>query len=297
MSGNGYYPRRRGILEHLEAGRVSLLDTSIHDFLCLKANPIIGNGSSVPPGVCFTSARAIHALCPRTISERTIQRSLEHLEKNGWIRRWQKPGKPGNYPVLIARYSVRSLSGSEYRVNAEATTDWRSPILEPVGEPVSDGTGPVPDLATIREVRSKKREESKNITSEAQTASDIPSHSPTSAAAQELANLLRSRILENNPTAKVTEAQTNKWAREADLMIRRDSRTPEQIRARIEWCQRHEFWKGVVLSMGKVRTHFDKLTLGMAGKVNGNGKNRNGGAYHSGDSERTYKRKPDHVVQ
>ena len=38
----GFYKRRRGILEHLEAGRLSLLDLGIHDFLCLRANQIVG---------------------------------------------------------------------------------------------------------------------------------------------------------------------------------------------------------------------------------------------------------------
>jgi len=107
--GEGWYKRRRGILEHLEAGKVSLLDSAVHDFLCLKANGVVGTATTLPPGICITSAAAIHALCPKQISERAIQRSLEHLESIGWIRRWNMRGKRGNYPILVCRLSVHDL--------------------------------------------------------------------------------------------------------------------------------------------------------------------------------------------
>jgi len=130
----GYYKRRRGILEHLESGRISLLELAIHDFLCLKMNCLIGTAATIPPGVCITSATAIHAVCPKQISERSIQRCLEHLEEIGWIKRWNERGKRGNYPILVCRQSVADLSGNEYRVSGEDTTDWRNPFLVSVTE-------------------------------------------------------------------------------------------------------------------------------------------------------------------
>jgi len=131
---SGYYKRRRGILEHLESGRISLLELAIHDFLCLKMNCLIGTAATIPPGVCITSATAIHAVCPKQISERSIQRCLEHLEEIGWIKRWNERGKRGNYPILVCRQSVADLSGNEYRVSGEDTTDWHNPVLVSVGE-------------------------------------------------------------------------------------------------------------------------------------------------------------------
>ena len=92
MSRTGFYKRRRGILEHLENGRIGLIDLAIHDFLCLKANMVLDPACAIPPGVCFSSSVAIHALCSREIAERTIRRSLEHLERIGWIRRWATRG-------------------------------------------------------------------------------------------------------------------------------------------------------------------------------------------------------------
>ena len=157
-AGLGFYKRRRGILEHLEAGTISLLDLAVHDYLNLKANLVAGSGSSLPPGVCITSATAIHATCPSQISERAIQRSLEHLEEIGWIRRWNVRGKRGNYPVLVCRASVHDLSGNEYRVNGEATTDWRNPVLEPVGDLSPLSSKADAKLSGDREVRTEKKE-------------------------------------------------------------------------------------------------------------------------------------------
>lgn len=130
----GFYKRRRGIVEHLEGGKINLIDLAVHDYLNLKANLLIGSGSSIPPGICITSAAAIHAVCPGQISERAIQRSLEHLQRIGWIKRWNVRGKRGNYPVLVCRGSVHDLSGKEYRINGEDTTDWRDPKWTAVDE-------------------------------------------------------------------------------------------------------------------------------------------------------------------
>lgn len=111
MSYNGFYKRRRGILEHLEAGAVSILETDSHDLLCLKANPFVGGVSHCPPEIYIGSARAIRACCPNGISERSIQRSLEKLEKLAWIKRWTTKGRRGNYPILVVRFVVTESSG------------------------------------------------------------------------------------------------------------------------------------------------------------------------------------------
>jgi len=95
-------------------------------------------------------------MCPKGISERAIRRSLEHLEQIGWIKRFLNRGRHGNYPTVIARYSVHDRDGKEYRVNADATIDWRNPILEPFFP--SSGIRPrnVRETATDREVQSRE---------------------------------------------------------------------------------------------------------------------------------------------
>lgn len=159
-SPGGFYKRRRAVVEHIEAGTIDLLEDGIHDYLSLKANLLIGSPSSIPAGVCFTSAPAIHAHCKR-VSERTIQRCLEHLEAIDWLKTWKTPGKRGNYPTLLCRASVHDLSGNEYRVNAEATTDWRHPVYDPVGELSGKCRHSVFNLAGNRELRKESKEERK----------------------------------------------------------------------------------------------------------------------------------------
>lgn len=153
----GFYKRRRGIVEHIEAGSIDLLEDGIHDYLSLKANLVIGSACSIPVGVVYTSAPAIHVHCKR-VSERTIQRCLEHLEAIGWLKTFKTPGKRGNYPTLLCRASVHDLSGTEFRVNGAKTIDWRKPVYESVGEvsgscPETGGT-----LSGYREEREEKKE-------------------------------------------------------------------------------------------------------------------------------------------
>ncbi len=76
-----------------------------------------------------------------------------------------------------------------------------------------------------------------------------------------LAQLLRSHIVRNNPTAKITESQIANWGREVDRMLRIDHRTEEQIRELLEFSQADQFWLANILSMCKLRHQFDRLTV------------------------------------
>jgi hypothetical protein len=123
----GWYPRRRGILEHLEHGTISLLDAAVHDFLCLIAD--------YRTGVAWASAKKIHALAGSGVTLRSVQRALERLESLGWIKRFLVCGKRGNYPTLIGRYFVRDASLNWLSVNLERTSDWRDVQFDPVTDP------------------------------------------------------------------------------------------------------------------------------------------------------------------
>lgn len=85
--------------------------------------------------------------------------------------------------------------------------------------------------------------------------------SQVSPAGMELACLLRQRILENNSRARIAEKHVVAWGRQADLMIRVEHRTVEEISTLIEWSQRDPFWRTNILSMGKLREQFDQLTV------------------------------------
>lgn len=135
MPDKRFYRRRMGPLEHLKIGTISLFDDGLHDFICMNAQHQLGNGSSVPPGVWVGSAQKIWLETGRQDPERKIRRSLEKLDRLGWLKRFHQQGRTGDYPILIARLVVRDQDGNDFWINAEATTDWRNPILVPHDTP------------------------------------------------------------------------------------------------------------------------------------------------------------------
>lgn len=79
-----------------------------------------------------------------------------------------------------------------------------------------------------------------------------------------LAFYLLEEILKNKPDFKRPNLQT--WAKEIDLMVRRDGRTPDRIREVIGWAQGDSFWKANILSTGSLRKQFDRLEIAMKEK-------------------------------
>ena len=78
--------------------------------------------------------------------------------------------------------------------------------------------------------------------------------------AGELAHLLKSHILRNNPKAKTPDDVT-KWAIDIDRMLNIDRRTLEEIKFIIQFSQKDSFWCANILSAGKLREKFDQLYL------------------------------------
>jgi hypothetical protein len=78
-----------------------------------------------------------------------------------------------------------------------------------------------------------------------------------------LAEILLKKISDRNPTFKTPNIQT--WAKNISLMLTRDARAPDDIKAVIEWCQEDLFWQNNILSAEKLRKQFDQLYLKMRG--------------------------------
>ncbi len=97
-----------------------------------------------------------------------------------------------------------------------------------------------------------------------------------------LADRLRSAVRNRDPGSKAgREEDLTNWARDIDLLIRVDLRTPEEIRRVIDWCQvPGGFWGPNILSGRKLRENFDTLSGQMSretgetryGAGNGNGR-------------------------
>src|ERR1700687_1207294 len=111
MNGNGHVKRRRGILAHLQDGRITLLEHGAHDVVSMLADK--------SSGIWFGSARAFAANCGAgDVSERQARHLLESLERKGYLRRFSVPRKHGNYPILINKYEVTFGAQSGMRLNA-----------------------------------------------------------------------------------------------------------------------------------------------------------------------------------
>jgi hypothetical protein len=114
---------------------------------------------------------------------------------------------------------------------------------------------------------------SKTSSSEPQIGSDVvtppvgknkkkssPSKPPSREACK-LASLLITEIHNNKADYRITPAQERNWEATADVMLRRDGRSYEEIAELIRWAQRDDFWRTNILSMGTLCKQFDKLAL------------------------------------
>jgi DNA-binding Lrp family transcriptional regulator len=77
-----------------------------------------------------------------------------------------------------------------------------------------------------------------------------------------LSRFLLDLLLNRQPDLKKPDLQ--KWAKEIDLMIRVDNRTPDEIEQVIRWCQQDSFWQTNIRSTRKLREKFDQLKDKMA---------------------------------
>lgn len=125
-------------------------------------------------------------------------------------------------------------------------------------------------LDTIKEVKEVK--ELKNLKNLINTLLGQESKKDTKTFSSDsyeyrLSKLLLTEIKKNNPGQKEPNLQS--WAKQIDLMIRKDKRDPKEIAKVIRWCQadnvpRKGFcWASNILSTSKLREQFDTLTMKM----------------------------------
>lgn len=98
-----------------------------------------------------------------------------------------------------------------------------------------------------------------------------------------LASELLAAIRSHSPDA-LAPPSLDGWARDLDLAMRRDRRTPEQLRAAIAFAHRDargHFWRGNVLSGAALRKQFDRLRIQSR---SGSDSSRRNGAAPASDS-------------
>ena len=78
-----------------------------------------------------------------------------------------------------------------------------------------------------------------------------------------LARFLEEQIQKHTPEFKTDEARRQRWARDIDLMIRRDSLDPDKIADVIVWSHKNTFWRANILSGKKLREKYLQLSIQM----------------------------------
>lgn len=89
----------------------------------------------------------------------------------------------------------------------------------------------------------------------------------------QLSQLLLEKILEHIPGYKLPDLQ--KWSEEMNLLIRVDKRLEKEIREVILFAQNDSFWKNNILSVSKLRKHYDTLNGKRLSGSNSSSANRN----------------------
>ncbi len=106
---------------------------------------------------------------------------------------------------------------------------------------------------------------------------------------RDLASWMHKLNLELQPARK--EPNLNGWANDIRLMVERDKRPLNTIKALYLWCHRDDFWRANILSPSKLREKWDGLELkSRAGQVGQRGRPGRGvgpesspGRHHDGD--------------
>lgn len=119
-SESGFYPRRRGLLNHYKKGLLSLTDAGLHDLLCHLADPA--------SGVVWTNAADLGHQC--NYSRKFIQQYLRRLERKGYIKRFAVARSKKHYPILINGFECMRGVHKYKRLNAITTKDWRVPVYD-----------------------------------------------------------------------------------------------------------------------------------------------------------------------
>lgn len=170
--------------------------------------------------------------------------------------------------LLSVQVEERGKEGSFYTITDPARTP-HQPQANPTPTPDEPQADPerAPDESAknadcspsslIEEKRvEEKRREYVGVLTPTPSASKPAKEYPE--AAHRLSTLLAD-LMETNGCKRPNV--TERWLREADLLLRNCGRPPEEVEAVLRWSQASDFWKANIHSTAKFREQFDKLRL------------------------------------
>lgn len=117
---NGYFPKRRGVLEHLRDGRLSIMDYVVFDLLLIWADANTGIATTNGPGLVFLSGNQLKL--------DTVQTSLRNLEAGKYIARpFYVQGQRGDQKIFIDKFVCTKGKLKGKVLSFTKTTDWQNP--------------------------------------------------------------------------------------------------------------------------------------------------------------------------
>ncbi len=119
----GYVQKRRGVLEHLERGSLTLLEYGAFDFLLMSAD--------AATGTWWGSAEDLSRACgAKDVDSRKARRLLESLEGKRYIRRFLILGSHSRYPVLLHQYFATKGAANGKVLNAWKSSSYEGLVWE-----------------------------------------------------------------------------------------------------------------------------------------------------------------------
>ena len=165
-------------------------------------------------------------------SPNTMDRAKKELLDLGALCQINRKNKDGDWTSNL--YHVHNSSLNECRY-----------LYSPLGTPIpTSGQTPIPTSGerTNNHIELRTNELPRTYGSETHQA----------------CNLLADLIQANGSRRPQV---TDRWLTDMERLHKIDERSWEQITKAIEWCQADEFWRGNIMSPGKLRKQYDQLRL------------------------------------
>ena len=200
-------------------------------------------------GVCFPSQKEIASEIGIE-NERRVRRYLKELKKWNLIESVRIGKKCTNRYVFPIHEWMEFKEGD--RPKLSGVIGQNCPIT-----PESDRsklTGVIGQNCPVHSKRIIEENHNTNTSQVLKTCDD----------AYKLSNLLFEEIIKNNPYTRLKSANkeqtTARWAKDIDLLIRKDKQEPSTVEEVIRWSQQDGFWGANILSGNKLREKWDTLT-------------------------------------
>ena len=186
-------------------------------------------------------------------TERVVADAKRKLEKFGFIKCIENTGRGKVYIAIYDTIDGKPDDGtSDLRKNVHQT--YEKMYIRPTKKCTSDLRKNV-DI----DKRLEKREE-ESIVERNNSYVAPATQEPLPQEALDLADLLKEKILKNQPTAKIDKNYQKNWAKDIEKAHRIDGRSWNQLRGAITYAQDYsDFWGMNIRSGAKLRKHYDRL--------------------------------------